>query len=186
MKLLSHFVGALIAATLTSSLTAGAAPQIERTPPPNPPKPDWSTMSFLMGTWNCTDWSSRRPGPFTITRVYTMDNTGYWVIRNDTTHMASWIPRDFHSTTRYTYDAGMKKWVRISMGDQGDFAVQTAPNPVNGSKTWTYVFQSTNPSIASYAPEVYHRSGNRKLTMTTTFKEPNGRVVNVHETCLKT
>src|SRR5579862_508822 len=71
-----------------SGAAAVAAPMIEGTPVPMAPKPDFSSMRFLIGTWTCTDMSSRRPGPFTTTEVFSMDPTGYWMIRNDTIHTA--------------------------------------------------------------------------------------------------
>src|ERR1700729_1609821 len=87
-----------------------ATMKVEGTPAPTPPKPDFSTMTFLLGTWTCTDVSSRRPGPFTVTEVYSMDPTGYWMIRETTTHKASWIPTEFHAQTKYTWDTYAKRW----------------------------------------------------------------------------
>ena len=162
-----------------------AAPKVEGTPVPTNPKPDFSSMRFLIGTWTCSDVSSRRPGPFTTTEAYTMDPTGYWLLRKTTTHKASWIPREFVADTRYTWDNYGKDWVRITTGDQGGYSVATAPAPANNKKTYTYVVQTKAPDIASYAPEVYTKQSDTKKTMTTSFTETNGRVVNVTETCAK-
>ena len=173
---------------LLLAVTAGAAmaaPKIEGTPTPIAPKPDWSGMRFLIGTWKCTDYSSRRPGPFQTTEVYSMDPTGYWMIRNDTIHTASWIPREVHTETRYTWDRFAHRWVRISMNEFGGYSVATAGMAVNGKKTYTFVTQSKSPDIASYAPEVYNVMGDMKKTMTSSFTEMNGRVVNVKEMCIK-
>jgi hypothetical protein len=168
-----------------SAAAATAAPRVEGTPIPTAPRPDWSSMRFLIGTWKCTDYSSRRPGPFQTTEVYSMDPSGYWMIRNDTIHTASWIPREVHSQTKYTWDAFAHRWVRITTGDFGAFAVATASMPVAGTKTYTYVIQTKAPDIASYAPEVYDVMGGMKKAMTTSFTETNGRVVNVKEMCIK-
>jgi hypothetical protein len=176
----------LVALLISSGAAAfGAAPKIEGTPVPTPVKPDFSGMTFLLGTWTCSDLSSRRPGPFTITEVYSMDPTGYWVIRDDTTHKASWITREYHSQTKYTYDRYAKLWIRITTGDRGQYAVATAPMAVRNTKTYTYVITTKSPDIASYAPEVYTKVSDTKKTMTTSFTETNGRVVNVKETCTK-
>lgn len=165
---------------------SAAAPKVEGTPVPIQPKPDFSSMTFLVGTWNCVDVSSRRPGPFNTTEVYSMDPTGYWMIRETTIHKASWIPRDFKSETKYTYDAAAKQWVRIETGDRGNFTVATAPMPGGSKKVYTYVIQSKAAGIASYAPEVYMKVSDTKKTMTSSFTETSGRVVNVKETCTKT
>jgi len=186
MKLSQRVFGALSLFLLVSGATVFAAtPKVEGTPVPNVPKPNFSTMKFLVGTWTCTDLSSRRPGPFTTTEVYSMDPTGYWVVRDDTTHKASWIPRDFHGQSKYTYDNLAKRWVRITTNDQGGYQVATAGMPVGAKKTYTYVIETKAPDIASYAPEVYTKVSGTKKTMTTSFTENNGRVVNVKETCTK-
>ena len=178
----SFALGLLLAATAAAAL---AAPRVEGTPIPTAPKPDWSTMHFLIGTWKCTDYSSRRPGPFQTTEVYSMDSTGYWMIRNDTIHTASWIPHEIQNQTKYTWDPYAHRWVRITTGDSGNYAVATAGMPVNGKTTYTYVIQAKSPDVASYAPEVYLTMGGMKPTMTTSFTETTGRVVTVKEMCIK-
>jgi hypothetical protein len=91
-----------------------------------------------------------------------------------------------HAQTKYTYDAEAKRWIRITTGDQGGYAVATAPNAAGNKKTYTYVIQAKVPDIASYAPEVYVKESDTKKTMTTSFTETGGRVVTVKETCTKT
>ncbi len=178
-----------LAAALIAALSGSAYAQttkVEGTPIPAPAKPDFSTLKYLVGTWTCSDLSSRRPGAFTTTEVYSMDPSGYWLTRDDTIHTASWIPRDVHSQTKFTWDAGSGKWVRITTGDGGQFAIATAgARSSGGQRTYTYVIQSTAPDVSSYAPEVYTKVGNTKKTMKTTFTEKTGRVVNVTETCTK-
>ncbi|MDP9017826.1 MAG: hypothetical protein M3N19_05875 [Candidatus Eremiobacteraeota bacterium] len=169
----------------TGAVVFAATMKIEGTPVPLRPKPDMSSMQFLIGTWTCTDLSSRRPGPFTTTEVYSMDPSGYWVVRDSTIHKASWISSEVHSQTKYTYDAAAKRWIRITTGDQGAYAVATAGMPIAGKKTYTYVIQNKAPDIASYAPEAYVKVSDTKKTMTTSFTETNGRVVTVKETCTK-
>jgi hypothetical protein len=186
MKVSHRFAGALAALVLATSAAALAAtPMIEGTPAPMTPKPDFSTMKFLIGTWQCTDVSSRRPGPFMTTEVYSMDPGGYWMVRDTTIHKASWIPGEIRSQSKYTFDRLAKYWVRITTGDRGAYAVATAPMPMGTKKTYTYVIQTKAPDIASYAQEVYNIVSPTKKIMTTSFTETSGRVVNVKETCNK-
>jgi hypothetical protein len=179
----------LFALSLFGLLAGGSAfaatVTIEGTPPPTQPKPNFSSMAFLIGTWECTDMSSRRPRPFNTTEVYSMDPTGYWILRESTVHKASWIPREFRSEAKYTWDSYAKRWVRITTGDQGGYAVATAPMPMGSTKTYTTIIQAKTPDIASYAPEVFTKISDTKKTMTTSFTETSGRVVNVKETCTK-
>jgi len=186
MKPFHRFFGALALLLMATGVSVFAAgPKVEGTPVPTPRKPDMSTMKYLIGTWTCSDLSSRRPGPFTTTQVFSMDPTGYWIVRNDTIHKASWIPRDFHSQTKFTYDAAAKRWIRITTGDTGGYAIATAPMPVGSKKTYTYVIQTKALDVASYAPEVYVKESAKKKTMTTSFTETHGRIVTVKETCTK-
>jgi hypothetical protein len=110
---------------------------------------------------------------------------GYWLLRESTVHKASWIPRDVRFETRYTYDAFAKQWVRILTGSQGTFAVATASTPGDSVKTYAYVIQTKAPDVASYSPEVFTKVSDTKKTMTTSFTEVSGRVVQVNETCTK-
>jgi hypothetical protein len=186
VKPFHHFFGVLAVLLMTTgSSVLAAGVQVEGTPIPMAPKPDFSTMNFLIGSWTCTNLSSRRPGPFTTTEVYSMDPGGYWIVRDDTIHKASWIPRDFHGQTKYTYDTAAKRWVRITIGELGAYAVATAPMPTGKIKTYTYVIQTKAPGVASYAPEVYVIASDTKKAMTTSFTETGGRVVTVKQTCTK-
>jgi hypothetical protein len=163
------------------TLALAQNPPVEGTPIPTAPKPDWSPVNYLIGTWNCSDVSSRRPGPFQITTTYAMDPTGYWLIKTETIHKASWIPREVTNVSRVTYDNNAKRWVRILTGDNGAYAVSTSPD----RSVFTYVLQNDAPDVASYKPEVYTKESDTKRTMKTSFTEKSGRVVNVTETCNK-
>jgi len=186
MKISHRVYAALAVLLMAAGATAFAATtKVEGTPVPMAPKPDMSALKFLIGTCQCSDLSSRRPGPFSVTQVYSMDASGYWLIRDDTTHKASWIPRDFHSQTKVTYDAQAKRWVRITTGDTGGYSVATAPTSAGMTNTYTYVIQTKSPDIASYGPLVFVKVSDTKKTMTTSFTETSGRVVNAKETCTK-
>ena len=58
--------------------------------------------------------------------------------------------------------------------------------PTGNEKTYTYVIQSRSADVMSYQPEVFTKVSDTKKTMTTSFTEISGRVVNVKETCAKT
>ncbi len=186
MKLSLRFLFAFcLTVGLGGAAAFAASPNIEGTPVPTQPKPDFSTMKFLIGTWECSDMSSRRPGPFRTTEVYSMDPSGYWMLRESTIHTASWIPREVRNETKFTWDGPAKRWVRITTGDRGGYAVSTAAMPVASHTSYAYVIQSKAPDIASFAPEVFTKVSDTKRTMTTSFTETSGRVVTVKETCTK-
>ena len=106
MKISLRFLFAFcLTVGLGGAAAFAASPNIEGTPVPTQPKPDFSTMKFLIGTWECSDMSSRRPGPFQTTEVYSMDPSGYWMLRESTIHTASWIPREVRNETKFTWTA---------------------------------------------------------------------------------
>jgi hypothetical protein len=186
MKFSARFLGPLVVLLMVTGVAVFAANvKIEGTPVPMIPKPDFSSMNFLIGTWQCSDLSSRRPRAFLTTEVYSMDPSGYWILRDSTIHKASWIPREFHSQTKFTWDALAKRWVRITTGDLGGYAVATAPMPTGNVKTYTYVIQTQAPDVVAYAPEVFVKESDTKKTMTTTFTERNGAIIHVKESCTK-
>jgi hypothetical protein len=186
MTITKRFYAAVAVLFMATGATVFAAGmKVEGTPVPMSPKPDMSALKFLIGTWQCSDLSSRRPGPFSSTQVYSMDPSGYWLIRDDTTHKASWIPREFHSESKFTYDALAQRWVWITTTDAGVYSVATAPMSAEMKKIYTYVTRTKTPDVASYAPLVLTKVSDTKKTMTTSFTEANGRVVNVRETCTK-
>ena len=75
--------------------------------------------------------------------------------------------------------------MRITTGEFGTYAVDTAGARVGNSRTYTFVIQTKARDVASYTPEVYTQVSDTKKTMTTSFTETSGRVVNVKETCIK-
>jgi hypothetical protein len=170
---------------VTGASALAATTKVEGTPVPMGAKPDFSALTFLIGTWQCSDLSSRRPGPFSVTQVYSMDASGYWLLRDETTHKASWIPRDFHSQSKITYDALAKRWVWITTSDAGGYSVATAPMPSGPKKTYTFVIQRRAPDIASYGPLILTKVSDTQKIMTTSFTETTGRDVTAKESCTK-
>ena len=126
-----HFVrvASLVSSALMvfCAVTMAQGAQVESTPVPTNAKPDFSKMSFLTGTWNCSVLSSRRPGPYRTTSVTTMSTDGYWLMTHTTVHKASWILRAFSGDTRTTYDPSTSKWIQISYDDQGGYDLSTSP-----------------------------------------------------------
>src|SRR5690349_19500885 len=94
---------ALLVCATTAIALAATSPTIESTPIPFP-KPDFATMKFELGSWTCSQRVSRRPAPYAITLVTTIDPSGYWMVIKSTTAKASWSPA-MRGTDMVTYDA---------------------------------------------------------------------------------
>lgn len=174
------FLGAAILALTTMALA-----QVESTPVPMTPKPDFSAMSFLTGTWNCSVLSSRRPGPYQTTSVATMSPDGYWLITRTTVHKASWIPATFTTEDRMTYDPSTSRWIDMSYDEQGGYDLSTSPGWNGNTIVWTDMAYPKTNATATNNPTTLTRDSSTHTTAVSTFTEPSGRVVNVRTTCTK-
>jgi len=173
-------------AVAASVFSCGAVfAQVESTPVPQNAKPDFSKMSFLMGTWNCSVKSARRPSAYQTTSTTTMSPDGYWMVTDTTTHTASWIPKVLRTEDRMTYDPSTSRWIDISYDDGGGYNVSTSPGWSGDKITWTDMVITQVNATASTNPTTITKVSDTKTTSSSSFKEPSGRVVNVDTSCTK-
>ncbi|HET6896224.1 MAG TPA: hypothetical protein VFH72_12645 [Candidatus Baltobacteraceae bacterium] len=175
---------AATAAALLLSCGAVLA-QVESTPVPQTPKPNFSQMAFLTGTWNCSVKSSRRPSAYQTTSTANVSSDGYWMVTRTTTHKASWIPAELRSEDRRTYDPSTSRWIDIGTDDGGGYNVSTSPGWKGNTITWTDAVITKVNATASTNPTVMTKVSNSKTTSRSSFKEPSGRLINVVTTCTK-
>lgn len=183
MRLLS-----LCAAFVIVAANAGAAlgQTIESTPIPATPKPDFSSLAFLTGTWSCSVKSSRRPAAYTYTATYAMDPSGYWLIETDKNAPASWAPNAPATTeTRYTYDADTKRWIAVTSGDMGAYDFATASGWSGNALTWHSLGFAKGPDITSQSDLTMTKVSPTKTTTSSTFDTAGGKHVTVDGTCTK-
>jgi hypothetical protein len=167
-------------------LSAGAAfAQVESTPVPQTPKPDFSKMSFLMGNWTCSVKSARRPSAYQVTSTTTTSPDGYWMVTNSTVHTASWIPQEIKSEDRVTYDPSTSRWIDINYDDGGGYNVSTSPGWSGNTIVWTDQVITKSNATAATNPTTMTKVSDTKTTSTSSFKEPSGRTVGVTTTCTK-
>jgi len=182
----------LLGATVLGALIIGIggagfaqSAKVETTPVPTIAKPDFSKMSFLTGTWNCSILSSRRPGPYRTTSVASISGDGYWILTRTTVHRASWIPRSFTSEDRMTYDPSTSRWIDMTYDDQGGYDLSTSPGWTGNSIVWTDLAYPRTNATAMNNPTTMTKVSDTKTTSSTSFKEPSGRLVTVKTTCTK-
>lgn len=159
--------------------------QIETTPIPPNPKPDFSSMRYLVGTWNCTARNTRRPGPYTNTQTTSMDPSGYWMVTKTVGHPSSWAPRTLITETRTTYDGSTTRWVSLSTDNQGGYDMSTTTGWQGNAITWhDEAYPKTN-NTSSNGDTITTKVSDTKTTYTSTFTEPSGRTINVTGSCTK-
>jgi hypothetical protein len=182
---MSFFRALSYAAAVVLLSSSAVLAQIESTPIPQTPKPDFSKMSFLTGTWNCSVKSARRPAAFQTTSTTTMSPDGYWMITRTTTHKTSWMSSDLQGEDRVTYDPSTSRWIDIGTDDGGGYNVSTSPGWSGNNIVWTDMVITKTNATASTNPTTVTKMSDTKTTSKSSFKEPSGRLVTVTSTCTK-
>ncbi|MBV8281269.1 MAG: hypothetical protein JO347_04295 [Candidatus Eremiobacteraeota bacterium] len=176
----------LVATALASTAIAFAdtAPGIETTPIPNNAKPDWSSMSFMVGTWQCTSQSSRRASPAKSTQTNTMDSTGYWMVQKTIQPKLSWASA-VSSVDMITYDKDQKRWVDVYTDDGGNYDVSFSPGWKGNTIVWTDAIFVPGPDIIATSPLTTVKVSDSKVTFSSSFTEKSGRKNTLTGYCTK-
>jgi hypothetical protein len=177
----------IAAAVLLAALApASSFAQVESTPIPAPHKPDFSSVSFMVGTWTCMSKSSRRPRAFTTISTYSLDPTGYWMNETSTTPKTSWVPTALRGWDKITYDSDAKRWVDVSYNDGGGYGLAFSKGWSGGQIVWHDITFAPGPDINSQTDITTTKVSATKMTSTSSFTETKtGRRVTVTATCLK-
>jgi hypothetical protein len=184
MRLLRLFAAAAILSSPFALLPAGA--QVESTPVPAPAKPDFSSVSFMLGTWTCSTKSSRRPGPFITTTTYRLDPSGYWINETSTVRPTSFISTRLTLFDKISYDPDTKRWVDVLYGDRGAYALSFSKGWDGNQMTWHDVSFAPGADISSQTDTTITKVSATKTTSSSAFTETKtGRHVTVNSTCTK-
>ena len=176
--------GALaLAATVLPSF---ALAQVESTPIPAPNKPDFSSMSYQLGTWTCRTKSARRPMAYVTTVTTTVDPSGYWLNQVSSVAKVAWIPAVLRTWDKITYDSDTHRWVDVSYGDGGTYGLSFSRGWNGNAITWHDVAFAAGPDIASQTDTITMKMGPGRTVAHSTFTETKtGRRVAVNTICTK-
>jgi hypothetical protein len=174
------------AVLLAALIPASAFAQVESTPIPAPRKPDFSSVSFMVGTWTCKSKSSRRPAAFTTISTYSLDSTGYWLNQTSTTPKTTWVPTPLRTWDKITYDPDAKRWADVSYGDGGAYGLAFSQGWNGNEIVWHDISFAAGPDISSQTDITTTKVSPTKMTSASSFTETKtGRRVTVATTCLK-
>ena len=178
----------MASALLAVAIPSHAFAQVESTPIPNPGKPNFSSMQYMVGTWNCSIKSSRRPAAYTTTVTYTMDPTGRWIDQTSVTKPMKWFASQANLVAydKITYDATTNRWVDVNYDKQGGYGLSFASG-WNGDKiVWHDVSFAPTTDIKSQTDTTVTKASDTKMTSSSSFTEAKtGRVVSVTGVCTK-
>lgn len=175
---------ALCASAVLLTPAVGVA-QIESTPIPAVPKPNFSSMQYLIGTWNCSIKSSRRPAPYTVTVTYAMGSDGWWIDQTSVQEPMKWFPRQTTSHDKITYDSTTSRWVDVTYGDLGAYGLSFSKGWNGNRIVWHDVSFAPGQDVKAQTDTITTKESDSKTTSTSTFTETSGRVINVAGTCTK-
>jgi len=168
-------IGLATAPLVTSAqMTTAAAP----TPVPIP-KPDFTSMNFLVGTWTCTQ--PLRGKTRSETDTYAMSNDGMWLI--DTTTSP---PFDQYRTVAQngvnstTYDPTIKQWVVVNTDNFGGYGIESTPGWQGNVASWS----GKGLDGGSFS-DVITKVSDTETSDASTTTDPKGVVTNVTITCKK-
>jgi hypothetical protein len=168
---------------LLSLLLADAAP--EATPIPRDPKPNFTSMQFLVGNWDCSVASARRPRPFTTHETTSISPDGYWLVTRTVTDPVPWNNIRITNTEYVTYDTTTKRWIDMGMDDFGAYDVSASPGWNGGAITWSEIAYPKFHGVKENEPRVVRKFSRVKTESITTLIETGGRHVIVTTTCTK-
>jgi hypothetical protein len=179
-------IGVLAVAFSGALACVAGAQQIETTPIPMLPKPDLSSMKFLVGTWNCSSKSARRPSPSTSTGTYALDPSGYWLVLTWTAPGVSWYPHASAGSDHISYDASTKRWIDTETDNNGGYDLSAASGWQGNTIVWHDITYPKGADLASNGDTTETKVSDTKVTTVSSFKTKKGRVVGVTTTCTKT
>ena len=173
---------AVVVGIATGSRALAAKTAVEATPIPASVKPDFSKM--MLGKWNCSVMSSRRPGPYFITSTSMISPDGYWLITQGNIHKTSWSTA-LTSQDRVTYDPSTKQWIDLNYDTTGGYGVTTSSGWNGNNIVWTAVLAPKSASVATTNPTTITRVNATRFTSIGSFTETSGRLITVKTTCTK-
>ncbi|MFZ0364285.1 MAG: hypothetical protein WAL67_08790 [Candidatus Cybelea sp.] len=181
------FALAVFACVTTLLVGTAAIAQVESTPIPRPAKPNFTSMQFLIGTWNCVATNTRRATGYGSTLTNTMDPSGYWMNTKTMAHATSWDRYPGVAIAKTTYDAANSRWVRVTTDDEGNYGMSTSSGWNGNTIVWHPVNTTSVSSgnVVSSGDTTVTKVSSSKYTSTGSFKESGGRVVTSKGTCSK-
>jgi hypothetical protein len=142
-------------------------------------KPDFSSMMFLTGTWNCTQMVRGKSRPDTATT--TIGRDGMSMVTQDTAPPFDQYRTVTINTTDYTtYDPTIKQWVQFGADTSGGSFASTSPGWQGNTITWT-----TKGLDGSNDTDVMTKNSDTQTTDEYTGTDAQGHTTKVTITCNK-
>jgi len=183
---------ALAQTTAPAAAPAADAPAMSATMPPRaptyptPPKPDFSSMRFLLGTWKCVSHSERRGNVTSSSTVtYTMAPDGYFIVGKTVSPKVAYAAVGFKSTDWITYDGLAKRWIDVTIGTYGAYGYSTSVGWQFGHLVWNADSFLPDGDITSTTGTMLTKVSDTKFTTASAFTSSAGLLNRVTGSCTK-
>jgi hypothetical protein len=168
------FVVAIAAAPAVS--TAQPAPAPTMVPMA---KPDFSSMMFLGGAWNCTQMLRGKTRPDSSNT--TMSSDGMWMVTQDVAPpFDQYRTFTINSTSNMTYDPTIKQWVTLYWDNSGAYSLSSSPGWQGNTMTTT-----TKGLDGSSTTDVTTKVSDTETNDAQTSTDAQGKVTNAAIHCTK-
>jgi hypothetical protein len=137
-------------------------------------------MSFLLGTWSCTQPLRGKTRP--ETDVYSMGMDGMWMV-----NQTNAPPFDAYRTVAQvasnytTYDPTIKQWVVETVDNLGGYGIEASPGWQGTTISW-----AGKGLDGSTFTDVFTKVSNTETSDDSTTTDPQGKVSKVTIHCTKT
>jgi hypothetical protein len=171
-------VMALIFGLASTPLISAASPAPAPTQVPMP-RPDFSSMMFLTGSWSCTQMLRGKQRPDTSMTTVGMD--GAWMVTQDNAPpFDQYRNYAITGTTYTTYDSSTKQWVQTGVDSSGGYGTGTSPGWQGNTITWT-----GKGLDGSSGTDVITKISDTQTSDASTATDPAGKVTKVTIHCTK-
>jgi hypothetical protein len=164
---------------------AGLARATQATPVVVIPKPDLSSMNFLLGTWSCSKQTSSRPAPYTAMVTYAVSPGGRWIEQTSVWNPVPWFPNKWISHDEITYDSYRKRWVDVEYDDIGGYSVTTSRGWAGNTSVWHDPAFIPSSKVVSETDATMTKVSSSKVTWSWSLISNNGKTISEHNTCTK-
>jgi hypothetical protein len=149
------------------------------TPVPNA-KPNFTSMMFMTGTWECHQMLRGKDRP--DTSVTTIGGDGAYMVTQDTAPpFDKYRTFSVKSTSYLTYDPTIKKWVAVGIDSTGGYFLASSPG-WNGN-----TMSSTSKGLdGSVFADTLTKVSETETIDRATATDPKGKVTKSVVTCKKT
>ncbi len=142
-------------------------------------KPDFSSMMFLTGTWNCTQMLRGKARPDSSTTTVSMD--GMWMVTQDTAPpFDQYRTATINGTSYIGYDPTIKQWVQLGVDTGGGYGMGTSPGWQGNTMTWT-----AKGLDGSSSTDVITKDSDTKTTDASTATDAQGHTTKTTIICTK-